>query len=97
MIGGGFFSSLIKHDKVGRAEKLMQDVKRALFNLQRELKDVNLSIPDTVVVSDLRSFWTSLLTTLLATGSPKAESIKASEKSKEYGLKSRRSFGNLTS
>ncbi|HOA91806.1 MAG: hypothetical protein ACOX29_11010 [Bacillota bacterium] len=56
MIGGGFFSSLIKHDKVGRAEKLMQDVKRALFNLQRELKDVNLSIPDTVVVSDLEKF-----------------------------------------
>ncbi|HOL14309.1 MAG TPA: hypothetical protein PLD61_08045 [Bacillota bacterium] len=34
----------------------MQDVKRALFNLQRELKDVNLSIPDTVVVSDLEKF-----------------------------------------
>ena len=56
MIGGGFFSSLIKHDKVGRAEKLMQDVKRALFNLQRELKDVNLSIPDTVEDSDLEKF-----------------------------------------
>ena len=56
IIGGGFLSSSIKHDKVGRAEKLMQDVKRALFNLQRELKDVNLSIPDTVVVSDLEKF-----------------------------------------
>lgn len=41
--GGGFFSSMIKHDRIGDAETYMHDVDAALDRLRRELADVRMN------------------------------------------------------
>lgn len=56
MIGGGFFSSLIKHSKVDRAESLLGQVQSNLYKLQRELKDVNLSLSSSVGITGFERF-----------------------------------------
>jgi hypothetical protein len=40
--GGGLFSSMIKHDRIGQAEDYMRSVDAALDRLRRELADVHL-------------------------------------------------------
>ncbi|HEX4686517.1 MAG TPA: hypothetical protein VH228_07030 [Nocardioides sp.] len=40
--GGGLFSSLIKHDRIGEAEEAMTQVDAALRRLRRELADVGV-------------------------------------------------------
>jgi hypothetical protein len=40
--GGGLFSSLIKHDRIGQAEDYMRSVDAALDRLRRELADVHM-------------------------------------------------------
>lgn len=40
--GGGFFSSLIKHDRIDDAEQAMHQVDAALDRLRRELADVGV-------------------------------------------------------
>lgn len=40
ILGGGTFSSLIKHGKIDDAEREMKDVVRKLNILQKELKDI---------------------------------------------------------
>lgn len=43
IMGGGLFSSLIKHSRMDDASEYMQDAKRKLAVFERELKDVNVS------------------------------------------------------
>jgi hypothetical protein len=53
--GGGFFSSMIKHDRIDEAEQAMRAVDAALDRLRRELADVGVdgaAVGD-VGVSDL--------------------------------------------
>lgn len=40
--GGGLFSSLVKHDRIDRAETYMRAVDQALNRLRRELADVHM-------------------------------------------------------
>lgn len=42
ILGGGFFSSLIKHNKMNDAEYLIDDVNKNIKNLQKELNDINI-------------------------------------------------------
>jgi hypothetical protein len=56
MLGGGFFSSLIKHKKINRAEALLGKVHDGLIRLQEELGDVNLSVDPSVRISDFQRF-----------------------------------------
>jgi hypothetical protein len=44
MLGGGFFSSLIKHGKIDKADVLLRQVRAKLVQLQKELGDVRLGI-----------------------------------------------------
>ncbi|MGI5854506.1 MAG: hypothetical protein ACOX8I_09340 [Bacillota bacterium] len=43
MLGGGMFSTLIKHGKVDKAETLLRQVRDKLIILQRELGDVRVN------------------------------------------------------
>lgn len=45
MIGGGMFSSFIKHSKIEQANREMEDAKRKLAAFRRELADVS-DFPD---------------------------------------------------
>lgn len=56
MIGGGFFSSLIKHGKMGRAEQIMSEVSRELKILQKELADVGSSVELSLNNTQLNQF-----------------------------------------
>lgn len=41
MLGGGLFTGLIKHSKMGQAQNAMSDITRELRILQKELHDVS--------------------------------------------------------
>lgn len=43
MIGGGLFSTMIKHSKINEATVCMEQAKRDLMSFSRELSDVNIS------------------------------------------------------
>lgn len=43
MIGGGLFSTMIKHSKINEATTSMEQAKRNLVSFSRELRDVNIS------------------------------------------------------
>ncbi|NMB02137.1 MAG: hypothetical protein GX971_11595 [Firmicutes bacterium] len=56
LLGGGFFSSMIKHRKIDQAESLLRDVQSGLVRLQKELGDINLSIDSSVGVTGFERF-----------------------------------------
>ncbi|MDD4694083.1 MAG: hypothetical protein PHD88_06770 [Firmicutes bacterium] len=56
ILGGGFFSSLIKHSKVDQAESLLRDVQNSLYRLQKELKDIDLSLNTSVGITEFEKF-----------------------------------------
>jgi len=56
MIGGGFFSSLIKHGKIDRAETLLRQVESKLLRLQQELSDVAIGLGPRVNISNFERF-----------------------------------------
>ncbi len=56
MLGGGFFSSWIKHGKVNKAETLLRKVASKLDLLQRELSDVYISLGPQVNISGFERF-----------------------------------------
>jgi len=41
IVGGGLFSSLIKHSKMDKAQEYLQDAKRDLKRFETELQDLN--------------------------------------------------------
>lgn len=56
MLGGGFFSSAMKHSKMSDASRLMENAKRDLQIFQRELRDVNLPMELKMEVGSFLSF-----------------------------------------
>ena len=56
ILGGGFFSSMIKHGKIDRAESLLKQVQSQLIRLQKELGDINVSLAASVQVSSFERF-----------------------------------------
>lgn len=56
MLGGGFFSSYIKHSKIRDAEALLERAKEHLLVFQRELKDVGGALNLRIEVGDFLTF-----------------------------------------
>ena len=56
MIGGGFFSSWIKHGKIDKAETLLRRVSTKLQRLQKELSDVYIGLGPQVSITGLERF-----------------------------------------
>lgn len=56
IIGGGFFSSLIKHDKIDRAEYEIRQVQSGLIRLQKELGDINVTLDAHLNISSFDRF-----------------------------------------
>lgn len=56
MMRGGFFSSLIKHGKIDKAEALLIRVGDKLRQLQKELSDVYISLDAQVKISGFERF-----------------------------------------
>lgn len=56
MLGGGFFSSWIKHGKIDKAEALLKRVRAKLVELQKELGDINLGLDPRVDISGFQRF-----------------------------------------
>ena len=58
MLGGGMFSSFVKHSKMDEASSYMEDAKRSLAAFERELKDkdVSLSADFSIEVGDFMRF-----------------------------------------
>ncbi len=56
MFGGGFFSSLIKHGKIDKAEALLRTVGYKLDELQKELSDVSIGLGPAVNISGFDRF-----------------------------------------
>lgn len=56
MFGGGFFSSLIKHGKIDKAEVLLRSVGYKLEELQKELSDVAIGLDPGVKISSFERF-----------------------------------------
>ena len=44
MLGGGFFSGMIKHSKISDASRMMERAKQDLLVFQSELRDVNIPL-----------------------------------------------------
>lgn len=56
MIGGGTFSTIIKHGKMDRAKQNMQEAKYALKSFSKELNDVNMALHLDIETGDFLSF-----------------------------------------
>ena len=56
MLGGGFFSSYIKHSKIRDAEALLERAKEHLLVFQRELKDVGGALNLRIEIGDFLTF-----------------------------------------
>ncbi|NLL43275.1 MAG: hypothetical protein GX251_08035 [Firmicutes bacterium] len=56
MLGGGFFSSWIKHGKIDKAETLLRRVSTKLQRLQKELSDVYIGLGPQVSITGLERF-----------------------------------------
>jgi hypothetical protein len=56
MMRGGFFSSLIKHGKIDKAEALLIRVGDKLRQLQKELSDVYIGLDAQVKISGFERF-----------------------------------------
>ena len=56
MVGGGFFSGMMKHSKINHASSYMRMAKEKLLIFQRELKDVYISTDMDIEISDFLTF-----------------------------------------
>lgn len=56
LIGGGFFTSLIKHSKMDNASRLMENAKYDLKRFQKELRDVTVNTNLSMDCSDFLTF-----------------------------------------
>ncbi len=56
MLGGGFFSTLVKHSKLDDASRLMEDARRKLRIFQRELQDVQVPLEFRMDIGDFLTF-----------------------------------------
>lgn len=56
MLGGGFFSSWIKHGKIDKAEALLHKVSDRLRKLQKELSDVYIGLDPQLKITDFERF-----------------------------------------
>lgn len=56
IVGGGFFSTLIKQSKMGKAQSYMEQAKYDLRNFSRELRDVEGQIDLDIDLNDFLSF-----------------------------------------
>ncbi len=48
ILGGGLISSLIKRNKIGEANSSLEEISLSLKSLNKELSDVDISLPDTI-------------------------------------------------
>ena len=48
ILGGGLFSSLVKRNKIGEANHSLDEISSSLKALNKELSDVNISLPDAI-------------------------------------------------
>ena len=56
MVGGGFFSTLIKHNKMNDAKICLTKAKNSVLQLKKELNDVNEHLNVDVKIGDFLSF-----------------------------------------
>jgi len=56
MLGGGLFSSVIKHSKMNDASRYMEEAKRDLLTFQRELRDVSVPLELKIEIGSFLSF-----------------------------------------
>lgn len=56
MFGGGFLTSVVKHNKIRQAQTAMSDITRELKVLQRELHDVSDTMEVRMKTTDLDMF-----------------------------------------
>ena len=56
MLGGGFFSTMLKHSKMDQAKQNMEQAKYDLRNFSRELNDVNMACNLHIDIGDFLSF-----------------------------------------
>ena len=54
LLGGGMISGLIKHSRMDKAQRQLEDFRRALERFNRELKDVRVQCSASAELSD---FW----------------------------------------
>ena len=45
---GGLISSLVKRNKIGEANRSLEEISSSLKSLNKELSDVDISLPDTI-------------------------------------------------
>lgn len=48
VLGGGLFSSLVKRNKIGEANRNLEEISSSLQALNKELSDVDISLPDAI-------------------------------------------------
>lgn len=48
IFGGGLFSSLVKRNKIGEANRSLEELSVSLKSLNKELRDVDISLPDAI-------------------------------------------------
>ena len=48
ILGGGLFSSLVKRNKIGEANRNLEEISSSLQALNKELSDVDISLPDLI-------------------------------------------------
>lgn len=56
MFGGGFISTLVKHNKMDNAQHYMEQAKYDLNSFSKELRDVNMSVNLNINTGDFLSF-----------------------------------------
>lgn len=56
IVGGGFFSTLIKHSKMGKAQSYMEQARYDLRNFSKELRDVEGYVDLNIDLNDFLSF-----------------------------------------
>ena len=52
LFGGGMISGLVKHSKMGNAQRYMEQAKLDLQSFSRELQDVNMTVGDFLTFAD---------------------------------------------
>lgn len=48
ILGGGLISSLVKRNKIGEANRRLEELSSSLKSLNKELSDVDISLPDAI-------------------------------------------------
>ena len=48
ILGGGFISSLVKRNKIGEANRSLEEISSSLKTLNKELNDVDISLPEAI-------------------------------------------------